>query len=348
MHEADSIAGFAAFNNPAQVRHAQDFLVAASRINYTFNWFYADNRDIAYYQSGLLPIRAPGVDPALPTWGTGQYDWTSNWLGFDGHPHAINPPRGYITSWNNKGAPQFRASDDQWSYGPVHRSQSLDAEIKGYLSRQGGKMSLLDLDNAMESAATVDLKGTQVLPFALQVVGNDPRVSQQTATLSAWAATGAHRRDRSGSGAYEQIDAIKLMDAWYPRMLEAIFGPALGDAFPVVPEMFDDAPGPLGSAYIEGWYGYAQKALQTALGQPVAQPYSTGYCGGSSLPACREALVTALLDATPVAAARDSAAATRADDIHFSSVGLGKVPDIPWQNRPTLQQIVDIPGHRPR
>jgi acyl-homoserine lactone acylase PvdQ len=358
LHEADSIMGFAAFNNPAQLRDAGDFLNAASQINYTFNWFYADNQDIAYYQSGLLPIRPSGVDPDLPTWGTGQWDW-AGWLSFAGHPHAINPPRGWMTSWNNKGAPQFRASDDQWAYGQVFRSQSLDAEIRGYLSRQGGKMSLLDLDNAMESAATVDLWGTQVLPYALQVIGNDPSVAPQVNTLQQWLTLGTHRRDRSGSGVYEQIGAIKLMDAWYPRMLHAIFNPAhigvpcgganaAGAAVP--PELCDDSPGPLGSAYIEGWYGYTQKALQMALGLHVAQPYSLSYCGAGSLSTCRQELITSLKAAATAASGASDSATTSADDIKFSGVGLFGPGEngIPWQNRPTFQQVVDIPTHRPR
>ena len=35
-----------------------------------------------------------------------------------------------------------------------------------------------------------------------------------------------------------------------------------------------------------------------------------------------------------------------ADDIHFSAVGVESVPDIPWINRPTFQQVVQFPGGR--
>ena len=40
-----------------------------------FNWVYADNRDIAQFTSGRLPVRPPTVDPGLPTKGTGEYEW---------------------------------------------------------------------------------------------------------------------------------------------------------------------------------------------------------------------------------------------------------------------------------
>src|SRR5205807_1446978 len=39
---------------------------------------------------------------------------------------------------------------------------------------------------------------------------------------------------------------------------------------------------------------------------------------------------------------------TQKDQIKFAAVGLGSVPDIAWQNRPTFQQVVDVPSHRPR
>jgi len=361
MHEADSVSGFTAFNAPSLLRSPQDFLTAASHINYVFNWFYIDNAHIAYYQSGALPIRAPGVHPDLATWGTGEFDWQGNWdwstgsvgqlLAFDGHPHAIDPPRGFITSWNNKGAPGFRAADDSWSWGPVHRSQSLDNEIRGYLSRQGGKMSLVDLVNAMESAASVDLRGTQVLPWALALIGDDPSVVPQTQLLKQWYTSGAHRRDRRGRGVYDDIKAVELINAWYPRLLHAIFdqyvqapcGAAPPWGAPVAPEECDDRPGVLGSAYIEGWYGYAQKALQMALGAATAQPYAVAYCSSS----CRSALIASLQAAAADASRADDRATTTADDIHYRSVGVGSVPDMPWQNRPTFQQVVDIPGHRP-
>jgi len=50
-HEVDSLAGFARFNNPRRVKNATDFQRAANAIDYTFNWFYTDDRDIAHYSS---------------------------------------------------------------------------------------------------------------------------------------------------------------------------------------------------------------------------------------------------------------------------------------------------------
>ena len=70
-HDVDSVIGFMRFGEPALTYSAKSWMVGASKIDYTFNWFYVDNRNIAYYVSGLDPVRPSFVDPNLPTWGTG-------------------------------------------------------------------------------------------------------------------------------------------------------------------------------------------------------------------------------------------------------------------------------------
>jgi hypothetical protein len=35
------------------------------------------------------------------------------------------------------------------------------------------------------------------------------------------------------------------------------------------------------------------------------------------------------------------------DDIQFAALGAGKVPSMPWVNRPTFQQVVQFPAGRP-
>ena len=58
-----------------RIRSAKDFVRAAAGMELTFNWVYADNRDIAQFTSGRLPVRPATVDPGLPTKGTGEYEW---------------------------------------------------------------------------------------------------------------------------------------------------------------------------------------------------------------------------------------------------------------------------------
>src|SRR5439155_10023983 len=103
-----------------RVRSARTFLRAMSKVDLTFNWFYADDRDIAMFSSGRIPIRAPGVDMGLPTPGTGEYEWRG-FVPASQHVLAIDPPGGAIVYWNNKPGRRAPAGDDKWADGPGHR-----------------------------------------------------------------------------------------------------------------------------------------------------------------------------------------------------------------------------------
>ena len=303
MHEVDSARGFADFNDPGKIRNARNFQRAAHKIGYTFNWLYADDRDIAYFNSGNNPVRAPRTDQSLPV--TARHEWrdfdpdrlTARYTAFDRHAQAVNP--GFLSSWNNKQAPGYRAADDQFGYGPIYRSLLLDDRIRRGI-RGTRKMTLPGLIDAMEDAGTVDLRGDKVLPYALRLLGRprDPRLRRAVDVLAAWVRSGAHRRDRNRDGVYEHTEAVRIMDAWWPRWIEAQFRPALGAPLfrsLVGIQALDNEPNNhgqhLGSAYQDGWYGYAQKDLRTVLGsrrlrglrrapRPAAR-YSRAYCGGN-------------------------------------------------------------------
>ena len=143
------------------------------------------------------------------------------------HPQTVDQP--YLTSWNNKQARGFRASDAEFAYGPVFRSTRLDDRVR---SRIAGKKKITreKLVDAMEDAGTVDLRGDVALPFALEIIGNSgsPAVQDAVDTLDAWMRSGSHRRDKDGNGTYDQADAVRIMDAWWPRLVEAEFKPSLG------------------------------------------------------------------------------------------------------------------------
>jgi acyl-homoserine lactone acylase PvdQ len=381
FHEVDSARAFVDMNSPQRVASAQQFQQAMSQLGFTFNWFYADDRDIAYFNSGDNPVRATGVSQNFPNWGTGQFDWrnfnrdarTADYTPFDQHPRVIN--QSFITSWNNKQARGYRAADDNFAYGPIHRSLSLDRRVEAGLAGSG-KMNRVELIDAMEDAGTVDLRGSEVLPWMLRVVGNptDPQLADAVARLRGWVQKGAHRIDRDANGWYEQRVPISILDAWWPLALEAQFKPALGQTlFDRIQAVmgFDDEPNNggahLGSAYIDGWYGYAQKDLRRLLGEPVAGPLSRIYCGGGNLAACRTALRESLRDALAIPEARlydedpsdpDTDRVDRCparfssqwcfDAVRFRPLGAIEVNPIHWINRPTFQQAVEISKHRPR
>ena len=106
-----------------RVTSAKSFVKTASSVDAMFNFFYVDDRDVAYVTTGRLPIRAPGTDPSLPTIGTGEYDWRG-FLTAKAHPQTINPASGAILDWNSKPAIGWGAADDNWSLwlGPAQGS----------------------------------------------------------------------------------------------------------------------------------------------------------------------------------------------------------------------------------
>jgi acyl-homoserine lactone acylase PvdQ len=332
--ELGSAPAFLEFNDPEIIHNATDFQRAAGKETGTFNWAYVDSKNVAYYMAGKLPIRDPRVNPNFPTWGTGEWEWQGFVPGdlsaADVHPRASTIPPGdgivngtisggIFTSWNNKPAPGFSAADNQYSYGPVYRVQSLSDRLKAILSKRLATPA--DVINAMEDGGSVDLDGSQLVgPIAAALNGASltPAEQQVLSILQNWSqdpfwgagVPGAHRRDRSASGSYEQGNAIAIMDKLYPRLAHAIFEPWLAprpkssdaDSFAQLAGInsLNDIPRAQGSAYDGGWEGYLQRSLQQAVNPSLANGYSQVYCGGDgsggsgSLASCQAALKGAL------------------------------------------------------
>ena len=269
-------------------------------LNSTFNWFYADSQNIAYEVSGNYPIRAAGIDYDLPYFATGQWDWQNwnpaNWTA-DRMPQSqlpkdLDPAKGYMTSWNNAQAPGWNSADAELSYGPLHRSQPLDDRIAADAS-----ITQTELVQYMEDAGTVDLRGDKLVPVIAQLLGastGDANADLGLQVLTAWNAAGAHRRDLDGNGVYDHAAAVALMDRWWVPLTDAVFdtlGTAVRAALPLGRH---DAPGPVGSAFIAGWYGIVHKDLRGAIaGAPIA-PFSRVYCGNGVLADCRTAVRNSL------------------------------------------------------
>lgn len=383
-HEADSIIGFQELNDPGAVHDAPSFQQAAQDINYTFNWFYADSRDIAYYNSGSNPVRAPGVDAGLPVLAQPAYEWadfdpatnTARYTPPAEHPQSVN--QDYYVSWNNKQASGYTAAG--FGNGSVHRANLLDDRVKALL-QGGGKASRVTLTQAMEGAALADLRAEDVLPDLIRVLRSAPVTDPAAATalqqLEAWLADGAQRKETSpGSHAYADAAAIRVLDAWWPLVADGVMRPGLGDqlfAALTGALQINESPsggqtgaaggGPVsaneaiphkGSAFQYGWWSYLDKDLRAVLGDPVAGPLARPFCGGGDLSACRTVLLTTLTQAaaqTPAQVYPGDADCTAGDQWCADTIiqrPLGGVTDdkTTWQNRPTYQQVVQFTGHR--
>ncbi|MEU2224011.1 penicillin acylase family protein [Streptomyces sp. NPDC018347] len=372
LHEADSIIGFQMLNDPDYVKGPEGFQSATQHINYTFNWFYADSRHTAYYNSGDNPVRASGVDADFPVWARPAYEWR-NWdpaanradyTPPGAHPGSVD--QDYYISWNNKQAEDYAAAP--WGEGSVHRGNLLDDRVKKLVA--AGGVTRTKLVQAMADAGLADLRAEDVLPKLLKVVGSapvtDPTAAAAVNRLQAWVAAGARRTETSaGSKTYADADAIRVLDAWWPLLVKAEFEPglgsglytAIGNNLPV-----DEAPsaghGPTGShagsSFQYGWWSYVDKDIRAVLGEPVRGGLGRKYCGDGSLTACRDLLIGTLKQAAGLTAAQvypgdDQCSAGDqwcADSIAQRTLGGIKHGRISWQNRPTYQQVVEYTAHR--
>jgi len=335
--------------NTAQVTSAKKFLTTMNGVEFAFNWFYADSKDIALYSSGRLPMRADGTDPALPSSGTGGYDWRG-FVPFAGHARGIDPASGVIVNWNNKPGADVGAADSNFSYGSVQRVDLLSSALAAHK-----KHTLVTVTAAMNKAATQDLRVQRVWPIVRAVLATGPapsaRAEAAAGLLDAWRSAGSSRVDRDLDGKVDDPGAA-VMDAAWPKIGDAVLGQVLGplvDRLAALQNRSDDA-GPGGSSYISGWYGYVDKDLRSLLGRPVKGAFSRRYCGAGVLQTCREALWGALdTAAAELEKAQGPApSAWRADAtserIRFTSGVLADT--MRWTNRPTFQQLMSFSRHR--
>jgi hypothetical protein len=180
--------------------------------------------------------------------------------------------------------------------------------------------------------------------------------------------------------------AVAITDELEPRLVRAIFDPIFAaggiqsyngtsSAYDVFPQQqFVATPNrdgaQQGDAYGGGFEGYLEKILDQLDDEAVSQPFTsavTGHlCGTTGLSSC-EAAIDAALVATYDALVKQTGGArtwragpgtplsrTQGPRCRITARsasrrrGIVGQPDIEWQNRPTFQQAVTFPAHRPR
>ncbi|MER5392721.1 penicillin acylase family protein [Saccharopolyspora sp. NPDC002686] len=379
LHEVDSIIGFQQFNDPGAITSAQDFQRAAHDINFTFNWFYADATDTAYFNSGANLVRKPVVDPSMPIAGDPAYEWdgwnpadnTANYTRFEQHPNSIN--QDYYTSWNNKQAPG--TAGDRAEKNAVQRGDLLDSRVRERIEA-GGKFNRVTLTQVMAEAGVTDMRAERVLPDLLRLIDrepiNDPDTAALVEKLRTWLADGGRRVETEpGSRRYAHAEAIELLDAWWPLLVRGQFEPSLGaPAYDALTGMMqiNQSPsgwqngepglhvgqGHQGSAFMYGWYGQVSKDVRAVLGDQVPGGFGAPLCGGGDPAACRSMLLDTLRQAAetpsdqtyPGDADCEPGDQWCADALIQSKIGGIGQDKISWQNRPTYQQVVEFPAHR--
>jgi acyl-homoserine lactone acylase PvdQ len=340
-----------------QVHSAKSFFKAAQLTPQTFNSFYIDDKHVAMFSSGLLPKRAKGTDPSLPTVGTGQYEWRG-FIRPGRHIHGTDPThtpvRGTMVNWNNISAHGFGAADDAWGgNGSAARVDMLNKELRHHKNKHG-KWSLAAVTSAMNAAATQDVRAVDTVPLLLKLLHGTQAPNQQAARMLAllkqWRENGANRLDLNNDGLIDDPGAA-IMDAAWPKIANAFMRPQIGPQLDELNSLFSRFDSPPGGQY-SGWYQYFDRDIRRQLGMNQPTPFANRYCGGGNLAKCRASIWDAIARAgkqlTREQGTNDPAAwraNADAERIHF-------VPGIlhttmRYTNRPSgIQQVISFNRHR--
>jgi acyl-homoserine lactone acylase PvdQ len=335
-----------------QVHDAQSFLDAAALTPQTFNSFYIDNKDIAMYTAGLLPIRPNTVDPGLPTWGTGQYEWTG-FLSQAGHPQGINPKDGTITNWNQTSAKGFAAADDEWGHnGSVERVDLLNKGLDEQANKKG-KWDLAGVTSAMNGAATQDVRAIDTVPLLAQLLEGSKAPNSQAKkmlkVLVAWNQHGGSRLDRNLDGLIDDPGAA-VMDGSWDNIANALMKSQLGPQLDELDTLFNRFDQPPGGQY-NGWYQYFDRDVRELLGEKVKDPFENSYCGKGKLKKCQKSIWKALAKSGKAIQAEQGSSNPKkwhsdanAERIEFGPLDLTTMR---YTNRPSgIQQVISFSGHR--
>jgi acyl-homoserine lactone acylase PvdQ len=348
MKELDSIPRFYEWNT--QVDSLDDFRAAAKDFTMSFNAFYADAENIAYFHVGHYPVRKEGVHPSLPIWGTGRWEWQGRFP-WRRHPKVVNPEQGWVANWNNKPALGWD-SFDGIKWGSVQRVQLLKDRMHE-LFDGAGQGELSDIVDVIRDAATRDTRGVylgpKMLRWAGRTTGAEDRYYEALDVVRGWVQDGAHRVNQDRDDNMDNGAALAIFDAWYDALVHGVFDDELGEAgfellAPMGAPVTDYTP-ESGSSFWNDFSSYLRNLFRTRTRGGFARNYCDVRTTGAR-ESCRsqvvDALEKALADLTEEQGEDMGAWTVPAENIEFFNLGAGSVDPIPWQNRGTHNHVVEI------
>jgi len=223
-----------AFLDLARAQSMDEFAAGIRDIAVSQHFCYADkDGNIAYWMSGMDPVRPDGVDYRMPQIFPNQADWDDDQLidlSFD-----KNPAQNYFGGWNNKSSKKYPHSYNNMGYffGPFHRAHV----IAEYLDTHD-KLTFEEIRDLALNIATTDSirKGGNPWAFVKDVFLNAvTENATPTRSLALTVMDGFDGHFVAGGrsnwvNGTDRSDAWMLSDAWIREVLDLTFMDELGNA----------------------------------------------------------------------------------------------------------------------
>ena len=316
-----------------------------------FNFVYADDRgNIAYWHTGRIPLWPRGADPRLPLPGTGRYDWRG-YLPPRLWPSVVDPAQGFIASWNNKPQASWDDSGDGTLWGAFQRSRQLMNMLSGH--RRFSQSSLWQMARRvgeLDLQLTLGFKGFITrLPSHFRLSSIESAAVRQIARWdgTAFYPAGAQRGAGGRLTGLVKSPGFAILNAWFSHLenlvAEHIFGPVLGRRQPAAGVQFYTRDPLTTSPQFEFFDDYDAFVYNVMTGYA----HGARYLGRlSPLAISREALDQAISELRSAHGSRPASWHAPMPMISFQSLDVAGVPSIPWENRGTWGQAIELPRAR--
>lgn len=307
--EVETLAGL---DRLATARTVKDVDRAMATVTWNENLMAADDRGgIGYWHPGLHPLRPKRFDERLPYPGTGEAEWRG-FLKVRDRPHVLNPKQGFLFNWNNVPSQGWTTGDGparERLLGPFHRSALLRRAVRSARAAGGG----------WDATARVD------------------KITGQTAQQRPPAARKLRAAARGATGPAKQVlDVLLAWDGNYTRVdSEGKVSPGVAtwDAFKAA--LFDVAFAKVDKKGLE----YLRHGAGTshAMEANVQQVYALRTLSASKLRRAAALAQAALVKRFGGTDWREPRRLYKT-----SAQGAASFPDIPFFDRGTWQQLVEL------
>jgi penicillin amidase len=196
MKEFDTLEGLVGVSESKNVAEVDKSM---AKVTWNENLMAADSQgNIGYWHPGLLPIKPRGYDERLPFPGTGEAEWRG-FLTPAQRPHSINPKQGWLVNWNNVPSAGWTQGDipaRERGLGPYHRARILSKVVARAHANGGGYEQVRNVDRITGTTAQQRVVAAGPLTKALAgATGNAKTVLE---TIKRWKGS-YHEQDANGT-----------------------------------------------------------------------------------------------------------------------------------------------------